>query len=225
MGISQGSTARARSWLLGASLVVLVGGLLALVTHGDKAVSRPSPAEAAQPAVPAAAAPAAHDPAPSPGDWNLLTPPDEFLVIDDSRARTGRLGLEDVARLDAVDPEAARARFTELGFTGARSRAWQSPTDALLVVAYAFADERAAATYVGEATALRLADPGAAPVPLTGVPGASAFRLDVPGDPTQVAFLSRGTHAYLVGLVGPAAADPSAALLGRVAALQHEAAL
>jgi hypothetical protein len=155
----------------------------------------------------------------------FLVPPEQFLRVDDATAGTGPLGLEEVVRLDASDEATARSRFAELGFVRAESRAWQSPTDSLLVVAYEFADERGAATFADEAAALRHADPAAAPLPLPGVPAASAFQLQVPGDPTQVAFLARGSHAYLVGLVGSTAADPQAGLLHQLAALQYDASL
>ncbi len=155
----------------------------------------------------------------------FLTPPQEFSRVADATADTGPLDLEDVVRLDASDATLARSRFVELGFRSAHSRAWQTQTDSLLVVAYEFADERGAATFVGEASALRRADPDAAQITLAGVPGAAAFQLEIPGDPTQAVFLSRGPRAYLVGLVGPSAADPQAELLRRLAAAQYDAAL
>jgi hypothetical protein len=155
----------------------------------------------------------------------LLTPPEEFLPVGDENARTGELSLDDVVRLDGSRPEVARERFAELGFEGARSRAWQSAANSLLVVAYRFADEQGAETFVDDASALRRADPAATPLSLPGIPGGSAFQLQVPGDPTQVAFLARGGTAYVVGLVGPAAGDRTAAELHRLAALQYDAAL
>jgi hypothetical protein len=219
--------------LLLANVVAAVALVLLLTRTSDGPDPGPtaSGGGAASAGGPVAAAPEAPETsiAPPPegaqADPSFLSPPEEFLPVDDARARTGVLDLDAVAGLDAVDPPAARQRFEDLGFVEARSRAWQSATDALLVVAYEFADERGAATFVGEASALRLAHPAAVSLPLAGVPGASAFQLDVPGDPTQVAFLARGTTAYVVGLVGPAADDPTAATLHRLAALQYDAAL
>jgi len=186
----------------------------------------PAPSATASPAPSVTASPT---PAPAPGatsapdaeEPTFLTPPDEFRPVPDDVAGTGPLTVDDVVRLDGSDPTRARDRFTELGFVDARSRAWQSPTDSLLVVAYRFRDQQGAETYVREANALRRRDPAVTGVGLSLVPGGDAFRLQVPGDPTQVAFVSRGSVAYVVGLVGPGADDPEGQLLQLLAARQY----
>lgn len=205
-----------------ASLVALVAGTVAAITLRDQGGlgDDPVPVLSAPAALPEEASPAAAASA-----WPLLDPPEEFLPVAEGVAQTGVLSLDDVVRLDGSDATLARARFVALGFQGAVSRAWQSPEESLVVVAYAFADERGAATFAGEASARRREDPGATALPLPGLPGASAFQLQVPGEPTQAAFVVRGTRAYLVGLVGPAAADPQARLLQRLAVAQYDAAL
>lgn len=204
--------------------VLLVANLLAVLAVGvgtladgdvstataaaDPAAQEPGAQEPAPAAQEPAAAPAPDPPAPPPP---ALTPPGSFVPVGAAADETGPVDL--VGRFAGLRTPLPRARLAELGFQGARSRAWQSPTDSLLVVSYRFPDEAAAAAFVAEAAQRRLRDPAVAPHAFPAVPGARGLHIHGAGEHTTLGLLARGDRAYVVGVVGASGPDQQVQLL------------
>jgi hypothetical protein len=209
--------------------VLVVTNVLALVSaavllRGDGDVSVATAGDA-PPAAPTAPGPAAQDPAPveqepgtapapeppAPPPPAAVTPPGAFVPVGAAADETGPVDL--AARFGGLRTPLPSSRLAELGFQGARSRAWQGPTDSLLVVDYRFADDAAAAAFVAEAAQRRLRDPAVAPHGFPGIAGARGLHLHGAGEHTTIGLVPRGNRAYVVGVVGASGPDQQVALL------------
>jgi hypothetical protein len=173
----------------------------------------PSGSATASPSGSAATSPASAD--------GFLQPPAPWGRLADTAAKTGRVTL---ARAVEIDGHGALSRtgLLTLGFSAGQSRAWQAGSAALLVLDYTFRDAKNAAGFVSYGRRARDSDAGFRRVPVTGVPGAVAYRSSEASPGTRVVLFFRGRHAYIVGVQGPLPSGP-AGDLNVLARLQYAA--
>lgn len=147
------------------------------------------------------AAPSTPAGSPTPGADGILTPPSPWVLLDDAEAKTGRV---DLARAVEIDGHGALSStgLQQLGFVSGVSRAWQGGEGALLVLGYTFRTAKGAAGFVTYGRRARDADAGFRSQPVTGIPGAAAYRSTGSAPGTQVVLFSRGRSAYIVGVQG-----------------------
>ncbi len=153
---------------------------------------------------------------PSAGPNGLLAPPTPWQRLSDAEAKTGPV---DLARAVAIDGHGALSRtgLQQLGFVSGVSRAWGAGEAGLLILEYTFREGKGAAGFVSYGRRARDADAGFKRQPVTGIPGAVAYRTTGTGPGTRVVLFSRGRSAFIVGVQStpPAGAAGDVGVLAR----------
>lgn len=227
----------AQSVLLAAAVVVLVaksGGAPASETTGagpgNSATPTPASSAAATRSPSAAATPTGSASAPASATApasgvalpaRLLAPPARWHRVPDAQAQTGPLDLAAAAEIDGGGA-LSRTGLRQMGYRLGISRAWQTDTESLLVLAYQFGSAQGARQYVTYATAARGRDSTYHPQKVFAVPSAHGFSRSAGGSHTNVVIFPKGNTAYIVGVVRPTAPRDSTEI-DELAQLQYDA--
>lgn len=134
----------------------------------------------------------------------LLAPPARWHRVPDAQAATGPLDLVGAAKIDGGGA-LSRTGLRQMGFRLGISRAWQTDTESLLVLAYQFGSAAGARQYVMYATAARNRDSTYHSEKVFAVPSAHGFSRSASGSHTNVVIFPKGNTAYILGVVRPTA--------------------